>query len=462
MTPTQRLLVVAIVLLIVGLGIGYGVGTASTPPKVITTTTTVTAPGAATTATQTITQTVTTTVTVTPAVTAGLSGPIPIGGLWPLTGELSSFGEENKVAFELAVKEVNDWLKSMGKPWYLVPVIEDSATDPKTALDKVRIMHGRGVKVIIGPMASAEVREIKSYVDANKILVISPSSTSPALAIPGDYILRYCPDDTVQGPAIARVMFNSGVRYVVPIWRGDAWGDGLKDATVKAFLNILKKEGVEGSVVEGIRFEPGAKEFSVEVAKLADIVNGLVSKYGVDKVGVLLISFEEVVPLFIAAGKYDILGKVKWFGSDGTAQNALLVSTKESAAFAVKTKFVSTIAAPSYSPKLEHVKDYIVKTLGRTPAPYAYNTYDAVWTVAIALNIVDEYDATKIKDILPTVIENYFGASGWFKLNAAGDRAFSDYELWAILEKDGKYEWVLVGVWKGATDEIEWKVPLYK
>ncbi|MEM3954794.1 MAG: ABC transporter substrate-binding protein [Sulfolobales archaeon] len=311
MTPTQRLLVVAIVLLIVGLGIGYGVGTASTPPKVITATTTVTAPGAATTATQTITQTVTTTVTVTPAVTAGLSGPIPIGGLWPLTGELSSFGEENKVAFELAVKEVNDWLKSMGKPWYLVPVIEDSATDPKTALDKVRIMHGRGVKVIIGPMASAEIREIKSYVDANKILVISPSSTSPALSIPGDYILRYCPDDTVQGPAIARVMFNSGVRYVVPIWRGDAWGDGLKDATVKAFLNILKKEGVEGSVVEGIRFEPGAKEFSVEVAKLADIVNGLVSKYGVDKVGVLLISFEEAVPLFVAAGKYDILGKVK-------------------------------------------------------------------------------------------------------------------------------------------------------
>ncbi|MEL9996938.1 MAG: ABC transporter substrate-binding protein [Sulfolobales archaeon] len=462
MTPTQRLLVVAIVLLIVGLGIGYGVGTASTPPKVITATTTVTAPGAATTATQTITQTVTTTVTVTPAVTAGLSGPIPIGGLWPLTGELSSFGEENKVAFELAVKEVNDWLKSMGKPWYLVPVIEDSATDPKTALDKVRIMHGRGVKVIIGPMASAEIREIKSYVDANKILVISPSSTSPALSIPGDYILRYCPDDTVQGPAIARVMFNSGVRYVVPIWRGDAWGDGLKDATVKAFLNILKKEGVEGSVVEGIRFEPGAKEFSVEVAKLADIVNGLVSKYGVDKVGVLLISFEEAVPLFVAAGKYDILGKVKWFGSDGTAQNALLVSTKESAAFSVKTKFVSTIAAPSYSPKLEHVKDYIVKTLGRTPAPYAYNTYDAVWTVAIALNIVDEYDATKIRDILPTVIENYFGASGWFKLNAAGDRAFSDYELWAIFEKDGKYEWVLVGVWKGATDEIEWKVPLYK
>jgi len=435
---TQKGLIIGVILLIVGLGVGYGFGTAAAPTKTVTVTTTITAP-----------------------VARGLSGAIPIAGLWPLTGELSSFGEENKVAFELAVKEVNEWLKASGKAWYLSPLIEDTATDPKTTLDKVRILHGRGVKIFVGPMASAEVREIKSYADANKLLVISPSSTSPALAIPGDFILRYCPDDTVQGPAIARAAFVAGVRYLVPVWRGDAWGDGLKDATVKAFSNILKKEGVEGGVHEGIRFEPGAKEFSVEAAKLARIVDELVGKYGTGKVGVLLISFEEAIPFFIASSKYEVLTKVKWFGSDGTALNALLVQTKESAAFAVKTKFVSTIAAPSESPKFEHVKSYIEKTLGRTPAPYAYNTYDIVWTVALALEVVDEYDAEKVKAVLPTIVENYFGASGWFKLNEAGDRAFADYELWAIQEKDGKFVWELVGVWKGATDTIEWKIPYY-
>ncbi len=457
MATTQRALIIGIVLLIIGLGVGYGFGTTAAPTRTVTTT--VSAPAGTVTVTSTITQT--RTVTTTAMVPGKLSGGIPIGGLWPLTGELSSFGEENKVAFELAVKEVNEWLKARGEAWYLVPVIEDTATDPKTTLDKVRILHGRGVKIFVGPMASAEVREIKSYADANKLLVISPSSTSPALAIPGDFILRYCPDDTVQGPAIARTAFTAGVRYLIPVWRGDAWGDGLKDATVKAFSKILEKEGVRGAVHDGIRFEPGAKELSVEASLLASIVGDWISKYGVNNVGVLLISFEEAIPLFVASGKYDILSKVKWFGSDGTAGNALLIGTKESAAFSVKTKFVSTIAAPSFSPKFEHVKTYIEKTLGRIPAPYAYNTYDAIWTVAMALDVVDEYDTEKIRAVLPSIVENYFGASGWFKLNAAGDRAFADYELWAILEKDRTYEWSIVGVWRGASDLIDWRIPYY-
>ncbi len=434
----QKTVIVAIVLLLVGLGIGYGVGIAVAPVR-----------------------TVTTTITATAGVSVGLRGAVPIAALLPLTGTLSSFGEENKVAIELAVSEVNDWLKSIGAPWYLQLVVEDTATDPKTALDKVRMLHGRGIKFFIGPMGSGEIREIKSYVDSNKLLVISQSSTSPALSIPGDFILRYCPDDNVQGPAIARVAFDAGVRYLIPVWLGNAWGDGLKDATVKAFLNLLKKYNEQGAVHEGLRIQEGGKEFSVEVAKLNDYVTEWVSKYGVDKVGVLLITYEEAIPFFTVASKYDILGKVKWFGSDGTAGNALLASTKETAEFANKVKFISTIAAPSETPKFEYVKNHIVKTLGRVPAPYAYNSYDIVWTLAMALAVVNDYNPEKVRDVLPKVVENYYGASGWFKLNEAGDRAFADYELWAIIKEGDKYVWKVVGVWRGATDSIDWKMKFY-
>ncbi|MEM4812579.1 MAG: hypothetical protein QXO85_07000, partial [Sulfolobales archaeon] len=78
MALTQKGLIIGVILLIVGLGVGYGFGTAVAPTETVT-------------------------VTITAPVARGLSGAIPIGGLWPLTGELSSFGEENKVAFELAV-----------------------------------------------------------------------------------------------------------------------------------------------------------------------------------------------------------------------------------------------------------------------------------------------------------------------------------------------------------------------
>ena len=70
-------------------------------------------------------------------------------------------------------------------------------------------------------MSSAEVSEVKSYADANGLLVISQSSTSPTLSIPGDSLFRFCPDDTMQGEAIARVMREHGMRWIVPIRRDD-------------------------------------------------------------------------------------------------------------------------------------------------------------------------------------------------------------------------------------------------
>jgi ABC-type branched-subunit amino acid transport system substrate-binding protein len=41
--------------------------------------------------------------------------------------------------------------------------------------------------LIVGPQTTAEIRRIKGYADANKILLVSQSSTAPDLAIPDDY-----------------------------------------------------------------------------------------------------------------------------------------------------------------------------------------------------------------------------------------------------------------------------------
>jgi branched-chain amino acid transport system substrate-binding protein len=216
--------VLSIVLLIIGLVGGYFWGLTAAPVTTVTV-----APGAAPSATLTVTAPP---VTITaPGVAPTLSGEIPIGITIPLTGVLSTFGAQYRVVAEKATDEINAYLASLGRPWRIKLIIEDTATDPKTALDKVMALHARGVKVFIGIASSAEVAEVKQYADANKLLVISPSSTSPALAIP-DMILRYTPNDLYQGKAIAKILWLRGVRYVVPMWRGDTWGDGLQRATV--------------------------------------------------------------------------------------------------------------------------------------------------------------------------------------------------------------------------------------
>ncbi|MCS7132466.1 MAG: ABC transporter substrate-binding protein, partial [Aigarchaeota archaeon] len=144
--------IIAVILAVVMLIIGIGVGALITPyvappPAPVATTVTVTT---------TKTTTVTTTVTEAPAA-RGLSGEVPIGALLPLSGPLGQFGENDKVAVEMAVAEVNSFLERIGAGWRLRLYVEDTETKPEVALEKLMSLHARGVKFVIGPMASGEV-----------------------------------------------------------------------------------------------------------------------------------------------------------------------------------------------------------------------------------------------------------------------------------------------------------------
>lgn len=380
----------------------------------------------------------------------GLTGEITIGAILPLTGDLATFGENNKVAAEIATGEINQFLQSVAAPWTLKLVVEDTGTNPTTALDKLTSMNAKGIKLVIGPMSSGEVRNIKGYVDANKILLISPSSTAPDLAIDGDYVYRFCPADNIQGLAIARIMYDLGIRTIVPVWRGDAWGDGLQDAASKRF------QALGGTVAEGVRYAPEAKEFSAEAKNLADKVDGLVKSQGTDKVGVYLIAFEEAALMFTYTQDYPSLSKVKWFGSDGTANSAKLIDEAAAANFSVQTKFLNTIFAATKSEKFKKLNDQIYNTLGRTPETYSIVSYDEMWVLALSLLAAQKYDADAVIKAMPTVLANYFGASGVITLNSAGDRASADYDLWAIVVTDGKPAWTSLGTYIFATDSVSW------
>ena len=383
-----------------------------------------------------------------------LSGEIPIGAVLCLTGALATYAENEKVALEIGVSEINDMLRKSGAPVTIKLLVEDSETKPDVALEKLKSLAAKGVKVVIGMMSSAEVRNVKGYADANKILIISPSSTAPALAIADDYVFRLPPDDTKQGSAMARVMYDVGIRCIIPIWRGDAWGDGLLATTPARFKEL------GGAVVEGIRYDPEKKEFSAEVAALASKVQDAVNRYGKDKVGVYCVSFEEYETISVQASEYPILKEVRWFGSDGTCLSMKFIEDKVCADFSVKTKFVNTYFAPAESRKLVELREAIKAKIGRVPDPYAYNAYDALWITVKSMFIAEKYDAEAIRTVFPKVAEATFGASGWVKLNPAGDRELADYDLWAIVVKDGKYEWVKAGYYSGATDSVTWLVSL--
>lgn len=383
----------------------------------------------------------------------GLSGDVELGGLFSLTGDLATFGENELVAAELAVDEVNDLLEDMGEDWTLKLVAEDTQTDPDLALEKLESLAARGVKLIVGPLSSGEVRSIKSYCDANNILAISQSSTAADLAIEDDNIFRFCPTDKVgQGPAIGKIMYDDGKKYIIPVTRNDAWGKGLEDYSKERF------EELGGTFLQGILYDPEAAAFTTEAADLAGKVQDAIDDYGADQVAILNISFEEVVTFMTACLGYPVLDDVKWYGSDGTATSGAMLDDADVRDFAMSVEYPCSIFGPTHSEKWEKVRDHGSAELGREPESYSYAIYDIVWVYTLCLLAVDDYDAMAIKEVLPTIAESFFGASGWVQLDKYGDRGPTNYDIWQITEiATDTYDWKTVGIYDITTDSLVWE-----
>jgi branched-chain amino acid transport system substrate-binding protein len=390
------------------------------------------------------------TVTVTRTVAAGLTGEVTIGALLPLTGDLASYGENSRAALELALKEVNDYLKMIGAGFTIKLVIEDTELKPEIADAKLKSLHARGITLIIGPMTSAEIRRIKAYADSNKILLVSQSSTAPELAIPDDFVLRFCPDDTLQGQIAPRLAKLLGATHIIYVWRGDAWGDGLQRVSSEE----AKKLGL--TIAGEIRYAPEKKEFSTEVAILADTVKKLINQ-GVDpkKIFIEYMAFGEAVAFLSTAADYPELEKVRWFG-DGVPQLAELLQDTKAADFAARVKWLNPFFAPSENEKSKRVRDYVKQKLGREPDANAHAAYDILWVYALTLLQVQKVDADLIRKVMPEVARNYYGSIGPVILNKAGDLAGADYDLWVVQKVGDKYEWVKAGVYSFATGVFTW------
>jgi branched-chain amino acid transport system substrate-binding protein len=266
-----------IVLVVVLLGaVGY---LAAYPPTRVVTTT-VTAPGGAAQVT-TVTQVLTTTVT--------QAAPQPqmiecrLGFAMAVSGPYAVDGPVRRDGGILAIEHINKYLESIGAPIRFRYVHDDTKGTAADALKVVQSMYAAGIRVIIGPFASGEVRGVMDFANSNKIIIISPSSTSPLLAAP-DYIFRAPPTDLFQAKVLAQLMNSMGIKKVAAIVRGDDYGRGLLEAFRKEFTTQY------GGILREIVYTVGQPDYASEVARLSSYVKEL----GADaSTAVLIIAFED-------------------------------------------------------------------------------------------------------------------------------------------------------------------------
>lgn len=360
-----------------------------------------------------------------------VTGTVPLGGLFPLSGGLGSTGIPMEEGAQKAVDDFNAYLNEMGAGWQFEWLVENTSSSPEVAREKLQILNAKGVNFVVGPAASSSITQTKSYANSNGIILVSPSSTAPNLAIPDDNIFRLVPNDKKQGTALATLMIKEGVKVVVPIWRGDTYGDGLKQATTEEFLNAV----TGGSVHSGVRYEPTTTEFSLEVDLLNEYVEDNIEKYGAENVAVLIIAFGEAEGILQSADRYDGLKSVRWFSSEALAESTDLLKDPISLRFIQTVDFTAVQFLLSEGGKADALSQHIVDVTGSEPLSFVYPSYDAVWIIGMSIMEAGTTDVDKVKAVLPDVAARYSsGAMAATNLDENGDLDLANYQIWKIAD----------------------------
>ena len=386
-----------------------------------------------------------------------------VGAIIPFTGSFSSIGKSTKLALEKAEYDVNKYFEKMNSSSRFNLVMANSKSSAEDSLEAIKQLHSLGAKIIVGPATSTAVSSAKEYADTNNIILISYSSTSPLLSLEGDNLFRLVPDDINQGKVIADRMTDDGIKVVVPMWRGDIYGNELYKSTKNHF------EKLGGKMEEGINYKPHTGKFATslhrinfimwnkDLQRLDSIVDEAIKKYGANSVGVFIISYDEITPILIQSSMYHSLANVRWYGSDSIAQNHHITKNIDSALFAIKTNFSNPLySIDTKSPTIHELIELLEQKLhdGGESITYPAIAYDSFWISSLSLDTnstnsshflnYKSSNKKSFKDIVFETAESFNkGMSGKIQLNKAGDRMGENYDFWGVSKhpQKGYYLW---------------------
>jgi len=350
---------------------------------------------------------------------------------------------------EIIQTDINEYTSKLAYKVQFEFLIEDAKGQAAVHLEKIQTLNALGVKFILGGGWSSQAQASLSYCNDNNILLMSSSSTSPLLAISNDNFYRTCPTDLVQAPAVSRMIESYGKKALIVLQRGDAWADGIYNY----FEPVFTSAG--GIILERIRYSGEATEFTPYLEKAEKTAEIAVNEFGIDNVGILVISFSEIVVMANQAIDYSTIYNLTWFGTDGTALvQQLCDDTPEQANH---LKIYSTLAAPTESSKYTELNDRYFALTNQPLGYYSACLYDGAWIIASAILHAQCYNPLDVIPLIHDVANNTFGASGWCKLNEEGDRAICDYQIWGY-EKgtDGIVRPKVYGHYNGTNHNVTW------
>ncbi len=204
-----------------------------------------------------------------PATPQGAAAPgtkIWFGHVGSLTGGEATFGDSSDKGFRLAIEELNAKGGVKGKQVDL-KTYDDQGKPEEAAIAATRLITQDKVSVLLGEVASSRSLAMAPIAEANRVPMITPSSTNPKVTKDGDktrpFIFRVCFIDPFQGTVMAKFATERKIKKVAILRDvGNAYSVGLADY----FLSKYKELG--GSIVNDQSYKAGDQDFKAQLTAI--------------------------------------------------------------------------------------------------------------------------------------------------------------------------------------------------
>lgn len=354
------------------------------------------------------------------AVTEPKGEPVTIGVMLPLSGEGAAYGLPGQRVLQIAAKDINAAGGIGGRPVNLE--FDDGGCDSDPANKAINsLISVKKVKVVIGGFCSSETLAAAPVVEQNKVVLLSPGSSSPKITTAGDFVFRNYPSDSAQGQLFAEYASKKGYKKVGLLVEEQPYTEGIADA----FSGSYKALGGE-SVVE--KFAKDASDFRTQITKLqaAGVDLYFVDMQAPTKADIIVKQlFEAGVkgPIFlndVAIGSVEEVVKKH----AGYLEGSIGAEVPYDKAHPDLPKLQAAYKAMANGEELPYLS-------------YMTPTYDSLWIIKEAIEKVGE-DAVKIKDYLYTV-KGRKGLAGTLSFDENGDPS-KDYRHVLRVVKNGAVE----------------------
>lgn len=353
---------------------------------------------------------------------------VSIGIGAPLTQGTVAIGQGIKRGVELAVDTANKSEEAKAAGIQFRTAEGDDQGDPKTGVTAANTFASdRSLIGVVGHYNSGVSIPASKVYNDNKIVMISPGSTSPNLTAQGlNNVFRTCATDDVQGPSGAKDALALGFKKAVVVHDSTPYGEGL----AREFADTFKAGG--GEVLLEAKTQDKDTDFNALVTRMNALSPDLVYYAGLYNAGAL----------FSKQMKDGGL-KVPMLGGDGLYDQEFI----NLAGPASEGDLTTCVGLPvEMLPAAEKFEaDYEAKFPGQTIGAFDAYAYDAAMAIIqSAIKVAGEQGADKItspagRDALIAAVAkvSFDGVTGPVSFDEKGDTNNKVVSLYKVV--DGKW-----------------------